>query len=176
MGLYRAEAGYLLPLAAVVFIPVGLAEAIPIEIDVNEVGVVEGIALFAAFLADLAIVFVGVVFFSGTGIGLLPGPTDRFSGVVLPGRASRRDRASGREVGDAAQPRARSRPLLDRRLDRAPRLGPRDGRRRGAQRPGGVGAGCRGARGLVATTTALTLTSPVYGLTTADLAVELARS
>jgi len=71
LSLYRAEFRYLILLAALVFVPVGLAEAIDIEIDTEEVSVVEGVLLFAAFLGDVSIIFVGEVFFSGAVGGLV---------------------------------------------------------------------------------------------------------
>lgn len=53
--------------------PVGLAEAIPIEIETGEVTVIEGIALFAAFLGEIAVIFIGLVFYSGAVGGLVLG-------------------------------------------------------------------------------------------------------
>lgn len=71
LRLYRFNFRFLLVLAVLVFIPVGLAKAVPVVIDVNEVGVVEGLALFAWFLAEVAIGFFGVIFYSGVTGGLV---------------------------------------------------------------------------------------------------------
>jgi hypothetical protein len=71
LGLYRAEFRYLILLAALVFVPLGLAESIEIEIDTDEVSLVEGLLLLAAFLGDLSIILVGTVFYSGAVGGLV---------------------------------------------------------------------------------------------------------
>jgi hypothetical protein len=73
LGLYRAEFRSLIALAALVFIPVGLAKAVPIEIEAGEVSVLEGLLLFAVFMAELAIIFVGIVFYAGAVGGLVAG-------------------------------------------------------------------------------------------------------
>ena len=68
---WREQARYLLVLAVLVFVPVGLAEAIPVEIDVNEVSPVQGVELFAFFLTELAIIFAGVIFYGGAAGSLM---------------------------------------------------------------------------------------------------------
>jgi hypothetical protein len=49
----------------------GLAKAVPIEIDTNEVDAIEGLLLFALFLVELAVIFIGIVFYAGAVGGLV---------------------------------------------------------------------------------------------------------
>jgi hypothetical protein len=65
LATYRREARALLLLSLLIFVPVGLLKAIPVEIDVNRVGPVEGGALLAAFLVEVSLSFIGAIFYSG---------------------------------------------------------------------------------------------------------------
>jgi hypothetical protein len=71
LHLYRGNLRFLLTLAVLVFVPVGVAKAVPVEIHLDEVGVVEGIARLGWLGAELAVTFYGVVFYSGAISGLV---------------------------------------------------------------------------------------------------------